>query len=161
MKLQSGSLLPQHKAARTEIARIQRSQDEQGFEQNTEVLPEAHVNASGNTLWNVSDTYHRQRWRTTCTVQDKRLAIFFRGFAGLLCKSKPQRLTVAAACAVTSFSCAMMIGAFSPPISCRLGMVVMPKASRQGVHRRSKASSMMDAAASAIIATKDSISIAP
>lgn len=72
----------QHKAARTST-RIQRGQDEQGFEQNTEVIPEAHVSHRQHFVEHVSDTY-RQRWRTTCTVQDRRLTNVFRGLQDLL-----------------------------------------------------------------------------
>ena len=72
----------QHKAARTGT-RIQRGQDEQGFEQNTEVIPEAHVSHRQHFVEHMSDTY-RQRRRTTCTVQDRRLTNVFRGLQDLL-----------------------------------------------------------------------------
>ena len=74
--------------------------------------------------------------------------------------TKPQELTVAAACALASFSCAMISAVFSPPISCRLGMV-MPRPAGGVFIAKYRPGSIIDAATSAMIATKDSISIAP
>ena len=74
--------------------------------------------------------------------------------------TKPQELTAAAACTVTSFSEAMIIGASSVPRRCRSGMV-MPSAAGGVFMAKYRPGSMMEAATSAMMATKDSISIAP
>lgn len=57
----------QHKAAGTGT-RIQRGQDKQRFEQNTEVIPEAHIRHRQDFVEHMRDTYC-QRWRAACAVQ--------------------------------------------------------------------------------------------
>ncbi|MNV86565.1 hypothetical protein D3C71_1806100 [compost metagenome] len=74
--------------------------------------------------------------------------------------TKPHELTVAAAWAVTSFSDAMIIGASSVPKRCRSGMV-MPSAAGGVFMAKYRPGSIIEAATNAMMATKDSISIAP
>ncbi|MNN78031.1 hypothetical protein D3C81_1945460 [compost metagenome] len=74
--------------------------------------------------------------------------------------TKPQELTVAAACAETSRREAIIIGASSVPRRCRSGMV-MPSAAGGVFMAKYRPGSMMEAATSAMMATKDSISMPP